>query len=121
MRKKIMLVDDATMANFVMKKMIQKVSPQYDIVDYTQPEQAINSIADSNPDIIFLDLNMPEINGWKFLDIMDENNFNHKVYILSSSTSQYDIDQSSQYKNVAGFLVKPVNLKGLTDLLSTME
>jgi hypothetical protein len=52
---------------------------------------------------------------------MDENNFSHKVYILSSSTSQYDIDQSSQYKNVAGFLVKPVNLKGLTDLLTNME
>lgn len=118
MSKKIMLVDDAPTANFIMKKMIQKINKGYQVIDFTSPEDAINSIKENNPDLIFLDLNMPHVNGWQFLDLMNDNNFENKVYILSSSTNQAEMEQSKQYKNVIAFLVKPVNLKALSDLLT---
>lgn len=121
MTRKVMLVDDVPTANFIMKKMIQKISPDFNVMDFILPELAINSIEENSPDLIFLDLNMPVINGWKFLDLMNEKNFENKVYILTSSTSQFDIQQSKQYKNVVGFLVKPVNLSTLTDLLKTFN
>lgn len=117
MTRKVMLVDDIHIANFIMKKMLQKISPDYHVIDFTSPETAINSIEEINPDLIFLDLNMPVINGWNFLDLMADKNFEHKVYILTSSTNQYEIEQSKQYKNVIGFLVKPINLSTLTGLL----
>lgn len=97
MIRKVMLVDDVPTANFIMKKMIGKISPEY---------------------IIFLDLNMPVIDGWKFLDLMKEKNFKIKVYILSSSNSEFDINRSKQYSNLSGFLLKPLGLSALTDLLN---
>jgi len=119
--KTVMLVDDVAISNFMMKKMLGKVAPEFDVIEFTSPEQAINSIKESSPDLIFLDLNMPHIDGWKFLSLMNENNLDHKVYILTSSTNQLDIQQSKQYKNVIGFLVKPLNLKSLPDALKVMD
>ena len=121
MTKKVMLVDDVPISNFIMKKMIQKVAPDYQILDFTLPEQAIKSVEENSPDLIFLDLNMPVIDGWKFLYLMNENNLENKVYILTSSTSELDLLQSKQYKNVVGFLVKPVNITNLPDLLKVVE
>ena len=115
-----MLVDDVEISNFIMKKMISKVSGDYEIVDYTFPELALAELADHNPDIIFLDLNMPMINGWEFLAHLQENNLKYKIYILTSSTSQLDVQKSKNYENVKGFLVKPINITELADILQTV-
>ena len=66
--KKIMIVDDVEISNFIMKKMISKVSSGNEVFDYTLPEKALADIEKNNPDIIFLDLNMPDIDGWEFPD-----------------------------------------------------
>lgn len=70
--KKIMIVDDVDISNFIMKKMISKVDGEYDLYDYTFPASALDNLAKVNPDLIFLDINMPVINGWRFLEIMKE-------------------------------------------------
>ena len=119
--RKIMLVDDVPIANFIMKKMIEKVAPDFQIFDFNFPKKAADSIKEISPDLIFLDLNMPVMDGWEFLQFMIENNFENKIYILTSSTSELDIQQSRQYKNVIGFLVKPVNISALPDLLKVMD
>ena len=116
-----MLVDDAPIANFIMKKMIEKVECDCEIFDFTVPEKAIDSLKKISPDIIFLDLTMPVVDGWEFLTFMSENNFENKVYILTSSTSELDIQQSKQYKNVKGFLIKPVDINILPNLLKTKD
>jgi len=121
MSKKIMLVDDVPIANFIMKKMIQKVAPHYQITDFESPDKAITSLEQLNPDLIFLDLNMPSINGWRFLELMDEHKLENKVYILTSSTSELDVQQSKQYKNVSGFLIKPLTIKNLPDILKVID
>lgn len=119
--KKIMLVDDIAISNFIMKKMIQKVKPHCQIFEFTLPKNAIDSIEEICPDLIFLDLNMPGIDGWEFLNFMNENHFENKVYILTSSTSELEMQQSKQYKNVIGFLIKPVNINMLSDLLKVIN
>ena len=119
--KKIMIVDDVEISNFIMKKMISKVSSNYDIYDYTLPEQALTDIEKINPDIIFLDLNMPVINGWEFLLRMTEMNVYNTVYILTSSTSELDFQQSKSYNNVNGFLIKPLDINTLREVLETLS
>ncbi|MBD0333706.1 MAG: response regulator [Chitinophagaceae bacterium] len=121
MVKKVMLIDDVPIANFIMRKLIERVAPEYEVIDFTVPEQAINSMEELSPDLIFLDLNMPVIDGWQFLDLMNENNFENKVYILTSSTSELDEQQSRQYKNVMGFLIKPVNINALPAVLEVIR
>ena len=112
-----MLVDDNDIFNFIMKKLIQNVDSEHNVHAFTYPEEAIAMLEEIKPDIIFLDLNMPIIDGWEFLNDMQKKNLNYKTYILSSSTSQTDIQRSSVYKNVNGYLTKPVGEEKLAEIL----
>jgi len=117
LKKNIVLVDDNDIFNFIMKKLIQNVDAEHNVHTFTYPEEAIDRLAEIKPDIIFLDLNMPILDGWDFLDGMQERNLNYKTYILSSSTSEVDIQRSAIYKNVTGYLTKPVAEEKLAEIL----
>lgn len=112
-----MIVDDVEISNFILKKMISKVPGNYLIYDYTSPEEALADIEKINPDLIFLDLNMPVIDGWEFLSLMNEKKHSQVVYILTSSSSELDHARSRNYINVKDFLVKPLNVNTLAHIL----
>jgi len=116
--KKIVLVDDMEIFTFIMKKLITNVNPLHEVHDFTDGNQALNQIEELNPDIIFLDLNMPLINGWEFLNKMKERQLSNKVYILTSSTSATDLQRSADYENVIHFLIKPLNKNQIAEILT---
>lgn len=118
--KKILLVDDMDIFNFIMKKLIKNVNPYHQVYDFTNGNHALAHLDELNPNVIFLDLNMPEINGWEFLETMQSKKSLHKVYILTSSTSEVDRQRSTTYQNVVNFLVKPVNQDKLAEILQTV-
>src|SRR5215216_3098805 len=118
--KKIMLVDDVEISNFIMKRMIAKASYQCEILEYTSPVQALEDLSHIKPDLIFLDLNMPLIDGWQFLEAMKENSLTIPVYILTSSTSALDLQKSRNFNNVKEFLIKPINANILKPLLEAV-
>ena len=65
-----MLIDDAEIANIIMKKLITFLLIDVEIFDYTNPDEAYEALQIIKPDLIFLDLNMPWLNGWDFLEKM---------------------------------------------------
>lgn len=69
------------------------------------------------PDIILLDLNMPIMSGWEFLDALAslDPNFQEKcsIYILTSSLDVTDITKSQSYRMVAGLLHKPITTEDI--------
>ena len=73
------------------------------------------------PDLIFLDLNMPVMNGFDFLDAYEKLDFSPKskpiLYVLSSSSHFWDKDKVSTYKSVKGFLTKPLTQAVLENLV----
>lgn len=105
---KIMLVDDKDISNFIMRKFIEIRLPGTEIAEYTSPTTAFDNISNENPDLIFLDLNMPEMDGWQFLEKMKEENIHHKVAVLTSSTSTADMERAEAFGNVVQFFVKPL-------------
>lgn len=114
---KIMLVDDQEISNFIMKKVIEITRPEASVVEFTKPSSALEAIDAERPDIIFLDLNMPDMNGWDFLHKMDELSIGNKVAIVTSSTSREDMEATKSFQNVIDFLVKPINRE---DLIATL-
>lgn len=119
--KKIVLVDDMEIFNFIMVNSIMSVSPACTVHDFTRPEDAFEALKEIDPDLVFLDLNMPGLDGWSFLEKMQEHNLHHRVFILTSSTSELDRTRSERYTNVARFLVKPVEEELLEEILADEE
>ena len=118
--KTIMLVDDVEISNYIHKKIIANNSAPSKVFAFTDPAKALQSLEEINPDIIFLDLNMPVIDGWKFLDILKETDKTCGVYILTSSTSELDKQRSVDYANVINFLIKPVTPAKISEILNSV-
>ena len=70
------------------------------------------------PDIILLDLNMPILDGWQFLDEFKQFNSTAQVYIMSSSNYPEDIQNASNYPLVKGYIVKPLTTEKAIELLT---
>lgn len=64
------------------------------------------------PDVIFLDINMPIMNGWQFLDefkkMQNSIDKNITIYLVSSSFDDRDISRSKDYAEVTDYIIKPV-------------
>ena len=120
-RLKIMLVDDQKMANFINKKLIAVTELAAEVIDYTLPEMALADVEFQKPDVIFLDLNMPVVNGWKFLDSLTEAKNFTKVVILTSSTSEIDREKAQNYTQVIDFLIKPLTKDIMLSLKSKLN
>ena len=116
--KKIFLVDDDEIFVLITKRVIQETNFAGEIKVFKNGKEAIDyleKIADKKellPEIIFLDLRMPVLDGWGFLEEFTQ--LKHKlaekitVYIVSSSVSPYDIQRAKGISEVSDFIVKPV-------------
>ncbi len=116
--KTIMLVDDVEISNYIHKKIIANNSAPSKVFAFTDPTKALHALEEINPDIIFLDLNMPVIDGWKFLDHLKETDKRCGVYILTSSTSELDRQRSAEYDDVISFLIKPITPAKISEILN---
>lgn len=91
---------------------------------YKNGEEALNALKETLrngmdlPCIIFLDINMPVMDGWEFLDAFGEleGSQNSVIYMLSSSVDPSDADRARSYSLVRDYLTKPLNQEKLNDL-----
>lgn len=127
MIKTVLCVDDDPITLMLSKMVLNKASFCNELVTAKNGEEAILYfenllISDDNyPKLIFLDLNMPIMNGWEFLDAFIEKELHHtfkeiKVIILSSTVDPNDIEKSKKYPIVIKFLPKPINKEMLESL-----
>lgn len=118
--KTVLLIDDIEISTFIVKKLINQVSPETTVYECNDPTRGLDLIAEIDPDFIFLDLNMPLMDGWRFLDKMQSRDLDHKVIILTSSTSLDDFGESYSFPNVYTFLVKPLKPSDISMLMNAV-
>ena len=118
----IFLVDDDPINNLINKRLLGKTGVTNVIKEFLDGEYALQVLSTIDPNqqvLIFLDINMPVMNGWDFLDRYMEI-FPHRkdtILILSSSIDFQDKQKAIEYKVVYGFLEKPLTLEKIESLL----
>ena len=115
----IVLIDDDPISTFVTEKLISRnVKEPCQFFKYQSARTALAEISAIKPNYLFLDLNMPEMNGWDFLDQFHPEDQSAQVYILSSSVDERDISRASTYRTVKDYLSKPLIKKYIKSIFS---
>jgi len=103
----IYLVDDQPITNFITRKLLEVEGITSKIKEFTNPLIALEELEIDQDPFIFLDLNMPEMIGWEFLDNLKSSNRYPKIVILTSSTSELDVLKAKDYPCVIDYIIKP--------------
>ncbi len=111
---KCLLIDDNPIDLLVNEKVLSTCFTDLEITKVLSGQQALNFLrnAASLPEIILLDINMPEMNGFEFLEEYKRLFKDHsktKIYILSSSIDPSDISKANEEQKVSAFMKKPLN------------
>lgn len=125
--KHTLLIDDDPISLFVCETMITKNAFAEKVTSFKNGRDALNYLqhtlaanGDPVPEIIFLDINMPMLTGWDFLDEAEETLRNLKphpqVIMLSSTFDPQDFEKSKTYNLVVDFISKPLTTEDLAKL-----
>lgn len=117
------IIDDDEFFAFNAKRLIKESEFAENVLWYSDGQQAIDGLVGlliSNinlPDVIFLDLNMPNKNGWEFLDefanLPVKNRRHVKIFVTSSFISPEFIEKSKEYNLIEDYLMKPLTGESL--------
>lgn len=124
----LMIIDDDLVHHKLIHIVVANAKANIKYQCYLQASDAYSYILDNNhkrllPNLILLDLNMPLISGWGFLELFEAINplleKQIDVIILTSSVNPADKERASNYKCVKGFFNKPFTEAMLKDILSS--
>jgi CheY-like chemotaxis protein len=127
--KCIMLVDDDKSDNFFHEREIKKAALSTAVIirdsaiDALEYLKGMNEKNDLKPDLIFLDINMPKMNGWEFLIEFSQLDrviqINTMIMILTTSNNVTDRFRAKAWSFVSGYLTKPLTKEIITDIHKT--
>lgn len=133
MKNKInfIIIDDDPINNKLCRHIIKSTIIDADIVDFNLPSKAVEYVQtttvydNSENPVILLDLNMPVISGWDFLELFSQMNQKVRekyiIYILSSSIDERDVERANEHKHVSGYISKPLTKEKVISILEKLE
>jgi CheY-like chemotaxis protein len=106
----LFIVDDDPIFRFMCRHFVSDYVEENNILEFINGKEALENIH-KKPTHIFLDINMPVLDGWQFLDEILKLNINHniEISIVSSSIDPQDFEKFKKFKLLKSFLQKPLN------------
>lgn len=119
-----MLIDDSEIDLFIHRRFLELCHFSRELMTYRSAESALDWLSnldgETPPEIIFLDLNMPVVDGFSFLQqfiaLPEKVTHHSRIVVLTSSNSVADREQVFLYKNVIKMITKPMKQADLDDL-----
>lgn len=130
MTKSVCIIDDDALYKLLLKKTIQKLNLPVIVSSFANGQEAFDTFLkeknsqENLPDVIFLDINMPEMDGWEFMDAyLDfQRTISKKItiYIASSSMAYQDLEKAKKYAEISGYIVKPIRSDTVQKILQVL-
>lgn len=127
---KIFIIDDDSIISFLAKKTIDASNVSSKIKDFKEGSDALAflkqfcDVAEELPDIILLDISMPIMDGWHFLEeyalLMPKMSKKNNLYMFSSSISQIDIERAKNNPLVKDYIFKPLQKQRFLEMLEEL-
>ncbi len=127
----ICIVDDDDVYKFTLNKTIESQNFANKIMMFSDGEEAIDFLSDNLndpnnlPDVIFLDINMPIMDGFEFMEeyIKIKPYVGKKIiiYMVTSSIDPIDIERSKAISEISDYIVKPIDAKQLAEIVENLE
>lgn len=114
--KNTLIVDDDQVLITLMRLLVKKNEHFENCKDFPNGKKALDFILEAMnqnndlPDLILLDINMPIMDGWEFLDELKTINYPNTVpvYIVTSSIDPNDQEKAESYEMIKGYIMKPI-------------
>ncbi|MEO0311401.1 MAG: hypothetical protein RIQ89_1058 [Bacteroidota bacterium] len=117
--KKILVIDDDKFFNYLTRKAFANVDKEVDLNFETDPIRGLLLMKIQEFDLLLLDINMPEINGFDVLEKLKADNNPIPVVMISSAVDPIEQQRAHTYEQVKGFLSKPLAENTITQLLKS--
>ncbi len=122
------IIDDDSFSNTICRLIIKNYLNPSGIHVFTSPHDGLQFLTDrfsgaskNEPACLLLDINMPGMSGWELIEEFEKQNLHlncpFKIYILSSSVSEYDIAKSGNNKLITDYIIKPLTKEKILALL----
>lgn len=124
----VIIVEDSEPDQFLCKIMLERYDPDIEILQAYDGQEALDILSkcDKQPDMILLDINMPGMDGYEFLDTYCKDTYCNtpdcnkaKIVMLTSSAYEGDRKRSMAYGCVSGYIMKPLTIEKLQKAIKT--
>ncbi|MGO4912673.1 MULTISPECIES: response regulator [unclassified Leeuwenhoekiella] len=123
------IVDDDPIFVFGIKKMMKLTEFCENFLVFSNGQEALDSLiaiiqkGEDVPQLILLDLNMPVMDGWEFLEEFTKVNPPKEItiYILTSSIDPRDLKRAKKFNSVSNYVIKPITVEQLEDIKSSLS
>ena len=116
MKKRILIGDDVKIVRMVLRRFLERLAPNSTIIESWDGSSIMDAFFAYEPEVVLLDVELPEIDGWEILRCIREVDPKVKVIMVTSSQTPEDVQKAVEL-GAAGFVGKPFDLAELSDAL----
>jgi CheY-like chemotaxis protein len=126
----IALVDDDSIFQFTATRLLESSKLAQNILHFENGAEALTFLREKAlqkeflPDYLFLDINMPFVDGWMFLEdfttLKSSLAKDISIYMVTSSIDQRDLNRAKSFSEVTDFIIKPISLERFQELLKSV-
>lgn len=115
--QKILVLDDDKIQHFLFRKRLDFLFPDRVVFFKSTPSEAVDFLKANKVDLIFLDLNLPEMSGWDLVELLKKNSIECRIILVSGSVSPEDQQRVKNDGMIQAIYEKPIRDTDLQEIL----